>query len=372
MVREVLDELLELYDAGLPFAIATVVGVRGSAPRTPGAVMAVDAAGEVFGSVSGGCVEGAVYDVALEVLRTGRPEHLTYGISDDAAFAVGLTCGGIIEVLVQRIDPRSDHAFKTLLDAVREGKPVARVIVVDGGAELAASVVVTLDGCDGSLGAVGLDAAVVEDVRGMLEQGGSGQLSYGANGERLGHDVSMVAHCFTPPPRLLVFGVTEFSVAVVELGVMLGYRVTVCDARPVFASAKRFPRAHEVIRQWPHQYLERTEIDARTVICVLTHDPKFETPLLTVALRTKAAYVGAMGSRRSHADRIRRLREAGLTDVELARLHSPIGLDLGARTTEETALSIAAEVLLERTGASGLPLRDVAGPIHAAFEGARA
>lgn len=370
-MREVVDELLEWY-AVAPFAIATVVGVRGSAPRVPGAVMAVNSAGDVIGSVSGGCVEGAVYDVATEVLQTGTAQYVSYGISDDDAFSVGLTCGGIIEVLVQRIDPDRDLTFGALLKAIRSGESVARVTVVGGTAEPGATIVVAPGGSAGTLGAAGLDIAVVEDARGMLAQGSSGQRRYGANGERLGDQVSVVVHSFTPPPRLLVFGVTEFSVAVVELGALLGYRVTVCDARPVFASAKRFPRAHEVIREWPHRYLERTEIDGRTVICVLAHDPKFETPLLSVALRTQAAYVGAMGSRRSHADRIRRLREAGLTDAELSRLHGPIGLDLGARTTEETALSIAAEILLDRTGATGLPLRSLAGPIHLVAEGATA
>jgi len=174
---------------------------------------------------------------------------------------------------------------------------------------------------------------------------------------------------FAPKPRMLVFGAIDFAAAVARVGSFLGYRVTVCDARPVFATARRFPDADEVVVEWPHRYLQTEadagRIDERTVLCVLTHDPKFDVPLLEVALRLPVAYVGAMGSRRTHEERLDRLREAGLSKEEIARLSSPIGLDLGARTPEETAVSIAAEIIAGRWGGSGEPLTETSGRIHA-------
>ena len=172
-----------------------------------------------------------------------------------------------------------------------------------------------------------------------------------------------------PRPRMLVFGAIDFAAAVAAQGSFLGYAVTVCDARPVFATATRFPEADEVVVKWPHKYLteerDAGRIDARTVICVLTHDPKFDVPALAQAVTTRAAYIGAMGSRRTHEDRLVRLKEAGLTDEEIARIHSPIGLDLGARTPEETAISIAAEIVQARWGGTGRRLTEAEGPIHA-------
>ncbi|HEX6469286.1 MAG TPA: XdhC family protein, partial [Streptosporangiaceae bacterium] len=188
------------------------------------------------------------------------------------------------------------------------------------------------------------------------------------DGERRGDELSLFVASHAPRPRMLVFGAIDFAAAVARVGSFLGYHVTVCDARPVFATRKRFPDADEVIVDWPHRYLakevEAGKVDGRTVVCVLTHDPKFDVPLLEVALRTPAGYIGAMGSRRTHDDRVKRLREAGLTEEELARLRSPIGLDLGARTPEETAVSIAAELIQLRWGGSGRPLTDTDGRIH--------
>jgi len=202
----------------------------------------------------------------------------------------------------------------------------------------------------------------------MLAQGLTGVRRYGPRGERRGDALAVFVHSFAPPPHLLVFGAIDFAAAVARIGKFLGYRVTVCDARPVFATAKRFPEADEVVVKWPHKFLgERAAaggVDERTAICVLTHDPKFDVPLLEVALRTPAGYIGAMGSRRTHRDRMARLRRAGLTEAELARLRSPIGLDLGARTPEETAVSIAAELIQLRWGGSGRPLTETTGRIH--------
>ncbi|WP_261560586.1 XdhC family protein, partial [Frankia tisae] len=217
----------------------------------------------------------------------------------------------------------------------------------------------------GSSGIAGLDVAAVDDARGLLAAGRSGVRRYGPRGQRRPDAVGVFVQSFAPPPRMLVFGAIDYAAAVVRIGRFLGYRVTVCDARPVFATSQRFPDADEVICERPVAYLARAAVDVSTVICVLTHDPKFDIPVLRAALRSPAHYVGAMGSRRTHADRLRRLRDSGATEDDLARLHSPIGLDLGSRTPEETAVSIAAEIIQSRWGGSGRPLRATSGRIHA-------
>ncbi|MBO3678946.1 XdhC/CoxI family protein [Streptomyces sp. NEAU-YJ-81] len=361
-MRELTPRLRQWLAEGTVFSLATVVKVSGSAPREPGAAMAVSAAGEVVGSVSGGCVEGAVFEAATEVLETGEPRRETYGFGDETALSVGLTCGGIIEILIQRVDPAS--SVTRVLDSIGEEEPVAVATVIDGPAPPGARRCVWQDRADGTLGDERLDAAVTEDARGLLTHGMTGIKRYGAHGERCGEDIAVFVQSFAPAPGMLVFGANDFAVALSRVGSDLGYRVTVCDARPVFARAGRFPRAHEVVCAWPHDYLARTEVDERTVICVLTHDPKFEELLLMAALRTPAAYIGVMGSRRTHIDRTGRLRERGATGAQLARLSSPIGLDLGARTPEETAVSIAAEIIQRRQGGTGLPLGHRSGPIH--------
>jgi len=363
-MRDLVPELTAWWDKGETFALATVVGVRGSAPRQPGASMAVNAQGEVVGSVSGGCVEGAVYEVAEEVLRTGEPMLQTYGISDDDAFAVGLTCGGILDILVRPIDTSAGPEFAEVSASIASKEPVALATIISGSDRLAAHVAVWGDRVTGSLGMEGLDVAVVDDARGMLAQGQTGVRHYGPNGERRQDEVAVFIESFNPPPRMLVFGAIDFAAAVARIGKYLGYRVTVCDARPIFATEKRFPEADEVVCEWPHRFLADTQVDERTVIAVLTHDPKFDVPLLEVALRTPAGYIGAMGSRRTHDDRLARLREVGFTEDELVRLRSPIGLDLGARTPEETAVSVAAEIIGLRWGGSGRPLGDTSGAIH--------
>jgi xanthine dehydrogenase accessory factor len=360
-VRDIADGLRELLASDRPFALATVIGARGSSPRPPGAAMAVALDGEALGSISGGCVEGAVYGTAEQVLAGDGAVVESYGYSDDEAFAVGLTCGGELDVLVAPADREVVAEWVSRVDA---DEPVALATVVGGPAPLGAALLVTASGRRGTLGEEGLDVAVVDDARGMIDAGQTGTRHYGPKGQRRIDDVTVFVQSFTPPPRMLVFGATDFAAAVARIGVFLGYRVTVCDARPVFATQRRFPEAHEVVCEWPHRYLERTQVDGRTVMCVLTHDPKFDVPLLQVALRTPAAYIGAMGSRRTHDDRLRRLREVGMTEQELARLHSPIGLDLGARTAEETAVSIAAEIVQQHWGGSGRPLAATSGTIH--------
>jgi xanthine dehydrogenase accessory factor len=365
-VRDILDQITKWWDAGETFGLATVVNTFRSAPRDPGAALAVSAGGEVVGSVSGGCVEGAVYELAQEVRQTGQPVMQTYGVSDDAAFEVGLTCGGIIDLFVEPVSKEHYPELAEVAAAIRAGGPVAVVTVISGPGVVGARRIVRPVGPGaGTLGAGDrLDQAVDDDARGMLAQGLTGVRHYGEHGERRLDDLSVFVQSFAPPPRMLVFGAIDFAAAVARAGKFLGYRVTVCDARPIFATRARFPDADEVIVDWPHRYLASTEVDQRTVICVLTHDPKFDVPVLEVALRRPAAYIGAMGSRRTHDDRLARLRDAGMTEDELARLRSPIGLDLGARTPEETAVSVAAELIQLRWGGSGHPLTDTTGRIH--------
>ena len=364
-MRDILDQITKWWDSGETFGLATVVNTFRSAPRDPGAALAVSDGGEVVGSVSGGCVEGAVYELAREVCESGQPVLQTYGISDDTAFDVGLTCGGIIELFVEPVSRERFPGLGEVAAAIRDEVPVAVATVVAGPGVLSARRIIRADAATGTLGAGDrLDEAVDDDVRGMLAQGLTGVRHYGEHGERRLDDLSVFVQSFAPPPRMLVFGAIDFAAAVARAGKFLGYRVTVCDARPIFATHARFPDADEVVVDWPHRYLAQTQIDPRTVICVLTHDPKFDVPLLEVALRTPAGYIGAMGSRRTHEDRLARLRDVGLTEDELARLRSPIGLDLGARTPEETAVSVAAELIQLRWGGSGQPLTDTTGRIH--------
>ncbi|MET8991371.1 XdhC/CoxI family protein [Nonomuraea wenchangensis] len=359
-MRDVLPEIMRWYRSGLKFGLATVVSTFSSAPRPPGAAMAVRG-DEVVGSVSGGCVEGAVFELAGEI---DTPVLQRYGVSDDDAFAVGLTCGGIIDILVEPISIETFPQLGEVAASIEAHEPVAVATVVSGPGHIGARRIIWPDRASGTLGVRRLDEAVDDDARGMLAQGATGIRRYGGEGERRLDDLAVFVHAFAPPPRMLVFGAIDFAAAVARVGKFLGYHVTVCDARPVFATPKRFPDADEVVVKWPHDYLATVEVDERTVICVLTHDPKFDVPLLEVALRTGAGYVGAMGSRRTHEDRLARLREAGLTEEELSRLRSPIGLDLGARTPEETAVSIAAELIQLRWGGTGRPLSTTRGRIH--------
>jgi xanthine dehydrogenase accessory factor len=373
-VREVLPELLEWWRAGESVGVGTVVATWRSAPRPAGASMLVGPGGEAVGSVSGGCVEGAVYELGQQVLQDGIPVLQRYGVSDDDAFAVGLTCGGILDVLVQRVDRTSFPELGEVATDIGAGRPVAVCTVIEhpDPAHVGRRLVVRAEDdpepVTGTLGSARADAAVADDARGLLAAGRTETLGYGPDGERRGEGMRVLVQSFAPEPRMLVFGAIDFAAAVARVGAFLGYRVTVCDARPVFATTSRFPDAHEVVVDWPHRYLaaeaEAGRIDGRTVLAVLTHDPKFDVPLLEVALRLPVAYVGAMGSRRTHDDRLARLRELGMTDAELARLSSPIGLDLGARTPEETAISVAAEIIQLRWGGHGTRLSELQGPIH--------
>jgi xanthine dehydrogenase accessory factor len=365
-MREVLAELDDWWQGDHTVGVGLVVDTWQSAPRPPGAAMLVGPDGSVVGSVSGGCVEGAVYDLADDVRRTGRPVLQRYGVSDSDAAEVGLTCGGIIDVFVMPMDRTTFPHLREVATAVREGRPVGVAIVIahPDGDRLGRNLVVDQGGATGSLGSSRLDDAVRDDAQGMLLQGRTAIVHYGRDGERRGDETAVFIASYAPRPRMIVFGAIDFAGAVARVGAFLGYHVTVCDARPTFATAARFPEADEVVVDWPHRYLQRVEPGPRTVVCVLTHDPKFDVPLLEIALRMPLAYVGAMGSRRTHEKRLAQLRERGLTDDELVRLHAPVGLDIGARTPEETAVSIAAEIIRARWGGTGRSLGETTGPIH--------
>lgn len=360
---ELAAAILERVEAGERVAVVTVTHVLGSAPRALGSSMAVDEEGRAIGSISGGCVEAQAYALAQDVLGTGAAASDHFGFDDDAAFAAGLSCGGQLRVLGRAVDSGSGEVLAELR-AARAGRPAGLALIVGGPEELVGLV---LTGATRSQDVVGplLDEDTVRRIlaerEARVRSGRSATVEIDCRGSEL--EVTFVVHA--ERPRLLVFGAVDFSAALCAAGSLLGYRVTVCDARPVFATVERFPAADEVVVEWPSDYLAATEVDSRTVVAVLTHDEKFDVPLLELALTLPVAYVGAMGSRRTHERRLRLLREAGVAEEALARLHSPIGLDIGASTPEETAVSILAEVLAARTGASGAPLAESSGPIHA-------
>lgn len=371
MVRDVLGELVAIWRSGATACLATVVRTIRSAPREPGAAMLVCADGAVSGSVSGGCIEAAVYELAGEVMATGTPALQRYGISADDAFAVGLTCGGEIDVFAEPVSQSSFPHLPDVADAIGAHRPiaVATVIAHPDPQWVGRRLVVEPAEVAGSLGSARADAAVTDDARGLLANGRSAVLNYGHDGQRQDAGMEVFVASYAPRPRMLIFGAIDFAAALARQGAFLGYRVTVCDARPVFATPQRFPAADEVVVDWPDRYLAAQAaagaIDGRTAICVLTHDPKFDVPAIQGALATKAAYIGVMGSRRTHEKRLERLAEVGITsEADLARISSPIGLDLGGRTPEETAISIVGEIISRRTGRIAAPLGSTTGAIH--------
>jgi len=256
--------------------------------------------------------------------------------------------------------------YDELARALREGRPVA-LATQTAGPKLSAKLLVGLDGAAlGDLGDPDLNRVVARDARAELESGITGERHYGPQGQARQDEVTVFIESFAPPPRMLVFGAVDFTAALVRVAKVLGYTVTVCDARRVFATRERFPAADEVVNEWPEELLGRvgSQLGPRDAVCVLTHDPKFDVPAIVAALATRVGYIGVMGSRRTHTKRLARLHEEGVTDVQLERVMAPIGLDLGARTPEETAISIAAEIIALRAGRRAPQLRDGSGPIH--------
>jgi xanthine dehydrogenase accessory factor len=350
-----------------PFALATVTHVSGSAPLSVGTALAVDMEGTAVGSISGGCAEAAVYELCQHVLEHGGPPVRTrFGYSDDDAFAVGLTCGGEIEVLVQRVEPAAEAHLAAALEAVLAGRSCAVAQVISGTGEFLGRTLHVPDGGphDGTLGAENEDKVVVAYARALLRAGRTARIEVGGEPDTCATRLTVLVHTHAHRPRMLIFGAVDFAAALSQAGRFLGYHVTVCDARPVFTTRARFPHADEIVTDWPHRYLAATETDARTAVCVLTHDAKFDIPLLRSALALPVGYVGAMGSRRTHGHRVGLLLEAGVPEEQLARLRSPIGLDLGARTPEETAISITAEIIAHTNRGTGLPLSHGTGRIH--------
>ena len=370
------EELWQWCQREVAFAVATLVGVRGSAPQALGAFMAVNSEGQVLGGLSGGCIEGAVYDLATSLLPGDAPRLATYGLSDEEALGAGLSCGGTLEVLVAPFGAQDRALLGEVISSRKRAEPVALALVTMG-ERLGASLGIWPDRVEGSLGTGQLDLAVTAEAQRLLTKNGEnvvlrcshsgdvrarppGPAAVGlARGE-----MEVFVQAFLPPPRLIVCGASDLASALARLGCCLGYRVTICDARALFAVPARFGEAAEIVCDWPHRYLFSTAVDERTVICVLTHDPKFDVPALEVALRGPAAYVGALGSRPAHEHRLGMLRAAGLGTEELRRLSSPVGLDIGAVTPEEVAVSILADVVRRRRGGTGLPLTARSGPIH--------
>jgi xanthine dehydrogenase accessory factor len=324
-VRDVLPTLDRWARDGVRAALATVVGVDRSAPREPGSVMAVSETGEVVGSVTGGCVEPAVYLHAEEVLAGGPARMSSYGIVDDEAFEVGLPCGGNVSIFVEPMDPA---AVTEVASAVREERPVAYLTTV-AGEPLGGPRVISSEG----------DAAddVEAAARPLLTLGQSGVVEVG------GREVFVSS--FVPRPAMYVFGAIDFASSLATVGHFLGYRVTVCDPRAIFVTPERFPDADELVIEWPHEFLARAPVDERTAVCVLTHDDKFDVPALQAALATPARYIGAMGSRRTTERRRARLMELGVAEEELERVHAPIGLSIASRTPEEVAVAIGAQII---------------------------
>ena len=368
------QELQQAVLAGETVALATVVQIEGSTPRPPGASLLLRADGAVVGAVSGGCVEADLLAAAADVIATGQPQQRRYaGVDSDDPFSIGLTCGGSLEVVIEAIGPGSDGnlpVLTALAAAIGRDQPALLVSRFDGQGGLR---LLSPQGSTGSLGCASLDAAA-NRAWARLNTAPSGAPAAGVAAEWPARawlepaelpDVSpLVLRLHQPRPPFWIVGAIDSSAALAQLARQLGYRVTVVDARAPFATERRFPMADAVVCDWPDTWIASQTITADTVIAVLTHDPKFDIPVLSLALRSPAAYVGAMGSRRTNADRLERLRQAGLNGAEISRLRAPIGLDLGGRSAEAMALAILAEVVMLRQGGSGIPLCQSQQPIH--------
>ena len=328
-MKEVVPDIERWRARGERFALATVVATRRSAPRPVGSKLAVSEGGELAGSVSGGCVENEVYGAAREVLDGAPPQLLSYGISDDQALSVGLPCGGEIDVYVQVPDP---EVVERVLGVVAAEERTVVLTELETG-----------------------EQRVVRDAE--LERGRSRLVEL--DGRQVFADV------YGPPPRLLVFGAVDTAEALCRAAKAIGWRTIVADARGKFATRERIPSADELVVAWPDEVLAQVQPDHATAVVVLTHDDRFDLPALQGALAGEAFYVGALGSRRNQARRRERLLEAGVTEEALDRVSGPAGLDIGADTPAETALSILAEILAVRAGREGGPLKEAPGRIHA-------
>jgi xanthine dehydrogenase accessory factor len=343
---------------------ATLVERIGSAPLDPGAQMLVDERGNIEGSVTGGCVEAALMDEVQQILGGEPARVVTYGVSDEEAIGVGLMCGGTVRVFVHEQDADSLDALEAVAGARAAGEPAALATLLDGD-RAGAKMAIVGDEVVGGLGVTELlDHSVTRDARGQLDEGLSRIRRYGAAGDLMGSDLAVYIQAFSTQPRMVIFGAIDFSASMAKLASEIGYAVTICDARRSFVSSPRFSESAEVVVDWPQRYLEGRRLGPRDVVLVFTHDAKFDEPALISALATGAGYIGALGSRRTQERRVERLRDAGLDEQSLARIHAPCGLDVGARTPGETTVSILAEVIAVRSGRGGESLAEARGPIH--------
>jgi xanthine dehydrogenase accessory factor len=344
---------------------ALLVDVEGSAPLPSGSRLLVDELGHVEGAITGGCVESAVVHEARAVLGDeSTPRLLRFGESDELGGVPGLTCGGTVHVLVYALDGSARAAELAALDAAAAGRPAAIATAVDGplaGAQLAVAGGEVIGSLGGS---PRLDDTVVRDAEGQLAAGRSALRRYGEAETALGCSLRVHIRAFSTPPRMLLFGATDFSAALAPIASEVGYQVTICDPRATFARAPRYARAAEVLVCWPAEAIAGRRLGPRDAVVVLSHDPKFDEPAITAALATDVGYLGALGSRRTTADRARRLMRSGVLPEQLARIAAPCGLDVGAATPAEVAVSILGEILARRSGRRGGPLTHAAGPIH--------
>lgn len=343
-MRDVLSDIDRWRAQGQAIALATVIQTWGSAPRGVGAKMALTPGGEIAGSVSGGCVEGAVFEAGVQTLKSGRPQLLHFGVADETAWEVGLACGGTIEVFVEPLDLA---LYDRLRAALVDEQPVTVVTVVRGPAELLGrKLVMHADGSTfGTLGEA-LEATALAAARAALASGQARRLTLPQAAE----PVEVFIEVNLPSPTLVIVGGVHIAIALTAIAKALGYRTVVVDPRRAFGSEVRFPHADRLIRAWPDEALAQVGLTPSTAVVMLTHDPKLDDPALKIALSSPAFYIGALGSRTTQAKRRRRLLEAGLSEAQLARLHGPIGLDLGARTPEEIALAVMAQIVAVRNG----------------------
>ncbi len=348
---EHLAQVEEWLAAGERIAVATVIRVIGSAPRPVGARMIVSSRGRMAGSVSGGCVETTVYEELMDVLAGGPPRSLHFGITEDMIWDVGLACGGTIDVLCQVLDPALVTAIS---DHLERGKAFALATVVSEDSDLGNTALVTASRT--MLGSE--DKRIAPIAQSML----AARAQVGAI-QVIAPGTEVFIEPFPPPPVLVVIGGVHVAIPLTRFARELGFYVIVADPRAKFANCERFPEVDEVLLEWPDEALAHLEVDEATYIVLLTHDPKIDEPTLVAALKTEAAYIGAIGSRRTHAERFERMARLGVTAEELRRVYAPIGLVLGGRSPEETALSIIAEVIAVKNGGSGASLRDTSGSI---------
>ena len=355
---------------GRRFVQALLVEVEGSAPLPVGAMMVIDAEGMIEGSLTGGCVEGAVVTEAESLLAGERsPGVLTYGISDELAGTVGLMCGGTVHIFIQELGGEVAEVELGVLQAHGDGRTAAVATLLDG-AQAGARLSVVDDAVSGSMRRQALlDRNVAREAAGLLQEGKTTIRRFGEDGATLGDELRVHIRAYAPPPQMWIFGAIDFSAALAPFADQVGYRVRICDARDRFARSGRFSAVAEVLIGWPQELMRGVSLGPRDAVLVFTHDPKFDEPALLAALATDAGYIGALGSRQTTVDRERRLRAAGANDADIARIHAPCGLDIGSRTAEETAVSVLAEIISSRAERVAMPLRETQGPIHSRDRG---